>query len=199
MQELNHDRYTRQGREMEKFTIGKGANQAQVYKYREALNFAHKVGLIGFETEFIIPLCNPAVELYVAHAVAKFADGSSFSGLGDANPANVNANVARHMPRMAETRAKARALGDALNLDANFSDEFGGDDTDESETFTPKPAAAKRQPAASASRQAATSSQADFNAPPFNNGSNGYECEECGSDIKDSAKWSAAQKANFSL
>lgn len=41
-----------------------------------------------------------------------------FSGIGDASPANVGRNIAPHIIRQAETRAKARALRDAINAGA---------------------------------------------------------------------------------
>lgn len=40
----------------------------------------------------------------------------AFTGLGDANPRNVNARIAPHFVRMAETRALARALRAALDI-----------------------------------------------------------------------------------
>lgn len=42
----------------------------------------------------------------------------TFTGLGDANPRNVNARIAPHFVRMAETRALARALRTALDVGA---------------------------------------------------------------------------------
>ena len=57
------------------------------------------------------------------------AGGSSVdrmaSGIGDANPGNVNRMMAAHTIRMAETRAKARALRDLLNIGLVASEELG--------------------------------------------------------------------------
>lgn len=53
-----------------------------------------------------------------------------FGGLGDANPGNVNRRVAAHLIRMAETRAKARALRDAVNIGVVALEELGGEDED---------------------------------------------------------------------
>ena len=49
-------------------------------------------------------------------AEATTEDGRTFSGIGDANPANTSRAIAVHSIRMAETRAKARALRDLLNV-----------------------------------------------------------------------------------
>ena len=55
-------------------------------------------------------------DLALAHAVATFQDGRVFAESGDATPDNVNKKVRPHFARMALTRAKARALRDALNI-----------------------------------------------------------------------------------
>lgn len=47
---------------------------------------------------------------------AAHGPGGTFTGLGDASPTNVSARVARHLVRVAETRAKARALRDLTNV-----------------------------------------------------------------------------------
>jgi hypothetical protein len=51
-----------------------------------------------------------------------------FTGLGDANPGNVSRMMAPHLIRMAETRAKARALRDAINLAEALADDPGSED-----------------------------------------------------------------------
>ena len=49
----------------------------------------------------------------------------SCSGIGDASPANVNRMMANALIRMAETRAKARALRDLLNVGMVAFEELG--------------------------------------------------------------------------
>jgi len=56
-------------------------------------------------------------ELSLAQAVATFEDGRRFEEAGDATPANTTRKVALHFRRVALTRAKARALRDALGVD----------------------------------------------------------------------------------
>src|SRR5947209_6747030 len=58
----------------------------------------------------------------------------AFMGIGDANPSNVNRMILPHLLRMAETRAKARALRDAVNIGVTALEELGdlddaGDET----------------------------------------------------------------------
>lgn len=54
----------------------------------------------------------------------------TFTGHGDASDANVNPMVRLAVPRMAETRAKARALRDATNAGYVVFEELGPDGTD---------------------------------------------------------------------
>lgn len=50
------------------------------------------------------------------------------SGIGDAAPGNVTRLMAPHLIRMAETRAKARALRDVVNVGMVSLEELGGED-----------------------------------------------------------------------
>jgi hypothetical protein len=55
-------------------------------------------------------------ELSLAHAVATFADGRRYEESGDSSPQSAK-NIGLHWRRMSLTRAKARALRDALGLE----------------------------------------------------------------------------------
>ena len=55
----------------------------------------------------------------------------SASGIGDASPANVNRMMANALIRMAETRAKARALRDLCNIGIVSFEELGPQGADE--------------------------------------------------------------------
>jgi SWIM zinc finger len=92
-------------------------------KYAGLLHVAHERGLASLTETWTY---NDA-ELSLAHAVATFDDGRCFEGSGDATPANTNRKVAPHFRRVALTRAKARALRDALNIDLCSVEELGED------------------------------------------------------------------------
>lgn len=51
----------------------------------------------------------------------------TYTGIGDANVGNCNKQVGQHYIRMADTRAKGRALRDFLGIDMVMSEELGGD------------------------------------------------------------------------
>lgn len=51
----------------------------------------------------------------------------TYTGVGDANVGNCNKMVGAHFIRMADTRAKGRALRDFLGIDMVMSEELGGD------------------------------------------------------------------------
>jgi hypothetical protein len=76
------------------------------------LALAHAQGLTSLKAQFT----TVTADLALAHAVATFQDGRVFEESGDATPTNVNSRIKAHFPRTALTRAKARALRDALNI-----------------------------------------------------------------------------------
>ena len=64
----------------------------------------------------------------VVKATVEMEEGRTFSGIGDASPGNVGRGIVPHIIRMAETRAKARALRDAVNVGATALEELSDGD-----------------------------------------------------------------------
>ena len=93
------------------------------------LDEAHSLGLRGIDTDLIQVPDESNGNVAIVKAMAEMEDGRRFSGIGDASPENVGRNIAPHLIRMAETRAKARALRDAVNIGATALEELSdGDD-----------------------------------------------------------------------
>lgn len=87
--------------------------------YEGLLDAAHRQGLQEIRTTLVqVPGPQTDHTAIVLAEVTLLKDGErrTFTGIGDANPRNTSRNVALHLLRMAETRAKARALRDAINV-----------------------------------------------------------------------------------
>lgn len=107
------------------------AHGKSVPTYGALLELAHKCGLAGIKTMLVQAPAPTNGGLAIVHATAVFVvDGafSDYTGLGDASVANVGRGVAPHIVRVAETRAKARALRDALCITDAALEEMGGGD-----------------------------------------------------------------------
>jgi|3_EtaG_2_1085321.scaffolds.fasta_scaffold26176_3 hypothetical protein len=91
----------------------------QYITYEGLLDLAHHNGLKSITTELISyqGVGKEAVVRAVAVRRSEAEGGeSSYTGLGDASPQNVGKGIAMCTLRMAETRAKARALRDFNNV-----------------------------------------------------------------------------------
>ena len=133
--------------------------------YEGLLDVAHQLKLKSIETDLIQTPSSENQFTCIMKAVVTTEDGKSFEGYGDANPQNVNSMISRHLIRMAETRAKARALRDLTNIGMTSIEELGGEEIDAPVT--------KKQPVKKQS-----------NVQPVKDETNEtHKCNECGVEI----------------
>ena len=103
-------------------------NDRDVITYKQLLNLAHQRGLRSLKTALLqIPGAeNGWVAIARAEAVFVGEDGIErvYEEIGDAAPNNLSQMVANCSIRMASTRAKARALRDAVNVGAVAAEEL---------------------------------------------------------------------------
>src|ERR671928_565798 len=95
--------------------------------YAGLLEEAHNRGLRSIETDLVQVPSKDNGDVAIVKAVIRTEEGK-FAGIGDASPQNVNRAIAPHLIRMAETRAKARALRDAINVGVTAFEELGGEE-----------------------------------------------------------------------
>jgi hypothetical protein len=109
----------------EEYMIERGGRRFVLYA--GLLEEAHARGLRSIETELLqVPGAGNG-EVAIARAVVRTEEGK-FSGIGDASPGNVSSAIVPHIIRMAETRAKARALRDAINVGVTSLEELGDEE-----------------------------------------------------------------------
>lgn len=97
--------------------------------YGGLLQEAHALGLQSIDTCLVQSPGPDNGEVAICKATVTLGDGRSFSGIGDASDANTGSQIRVHKIRMSETRAKARALRDAINVNVVAFEEMGGEDS----------------------------------------------------------------------
>jgi hypothetical protein len=116
--------------------------------YAGLLDLSHQHGLKSIDTELIQAPSPTNGKSAICRATAIFEqDGVErrYTGIGDASPENVAPAMAACVIRMAETRAKARALRDAVNVDAAPFEELGEEESVSIRPVTVIPEAASAQ------------------------------------------------------
>ena len=101
------------------------------------LDEAHSRGLAAIDTDLVqvpddangqVAITKATVTIEKTEQSTGEVRQATFSGIGDASPQNVGKGIVPHLIRMSETRAKARALRDAVNVGATSLEELGGDE-----------------------------------------------------------------------
>ena len=93
--------------------------------YSGLLDLAHQKGLLKIEVDALQFPTKENGNFAICKATASSKFGEMFVDIGDANPTNCNAKVAKHLLRMASTRAKARALRDLDDIGMTCLEELG--------------------------------------------------------------------------
>lgn len=111
--------------------------------YAGLVDEAHERGLSEIRTELIQAPSAENGDVAIAKAAVTLASADevperTFEGIGDASPRNVSKNIAPHLIRMAETRAKARALRDAVNVEVTSLEELASQEDAEGESAAPE-------------------------------------------------------------
>lgn len=123
---------------------GNVIDEKEVATYAGLLSRAHEEGLDKIETSIIQLPSDANGFTCICLAVVHTTKGT-FTGIGDATPENVNRRIVPHLIRMAETRAKARALRDAVNIGVVALEELGGDEPEAPVANTLPPTSKVRQ------------------------------------------------------
>jgi hypothetical protein len=87
----------------------------EVVTYAGLLNRAHQEGLKSIATT-LVQAPSEANEMTAISMAEVVTEKGVFRDYGDANPTNVDPMILPHLIRMSVTRAKARALRDAINV-----------------------------------------------------------------------------------
>ena len=104
---------------------GQVIGSKEVVTYQGLLQKAHEEGLARLRTSLLQIPTDDNGRVAIAKAEVETSKGL-FEAIGDACPENVDDFLAPHLIRVAETRAKARALRDAVNVGVVSFEELDG-------------------------------------------------------------------------
>lgn len=147
---------------------GNVVDEIDAVSFKGLLSKAHEEGLRQTKTTLIQVPSEANRNTAIVHATVRTRRGS-FTGIGDANPQNVNRRIAPHVVRMAETRAIARALRVAVNIGEVSIEELGGDcaaDHVDGPSTNDQPRAPAREPAPDGPGDNASRNDERRNEPP---------------------------------
>jgi len=113
--------------------------------YSGLLDLAHQKGLLKLEVEAIQHPTKENGNIAVCKAIATSRLGEVYTDIGDANPNNTAPMIAKHLLRMASTRAKARVLRDFSNIGMTALEELGDFDDVIGKGTSGKGAVAKKE------------------------------------------------------
>ncbi len=103
--------------------------------YAGLLDEAHARGLHSIHTSLLQAPSDLNDHTAIVSATVVITDpqtnaNRTFTGIGDASPENVNPSMRNSLIRLAETRAKARALRDSINVGVTALEELADPDAD---------------------------------------------------------------------
>jgi hypothetical protein len=105
---------------------GRVTGTKEVALYKGLLAKAHTEGLSRIRTQLSQIPTDDNGRTAISKALVVTSKGT-FEAIGDASPENVPPHIRPHLIRMAETRAKARALRDAVNIGVVSLEELDGE------------------------------------------------------------------------
>lgn len=156
--------------------------QGQTFvRYAGLLDEAHEQGLKSITTTLLQIPNQDNRNTAICQAVVETSKGI-FTGIGDAAPDNVSRAMQNCLIRMAETRAKARALRDAINVGVAALEELDSDDNAPDNRPSQNQPASKPRPISSNGNGYTANNHNGNNAAPTNGYSNSQNNSEAATD-----------------
>lgn len=157
---------------------GQVVDRKEVVTAKGLLHLAHKERLSKIRTRVVQSPTKENGETAIV-VVLVVTQRGAFTGLGDANPRNVNARIAPHFVRMAETRALARALRAALDIGVlaveELEEEFSWSDSQPATSAGGQQDAPRERPTSAGPPSGNERPSSRASAPPNGGGYGGYD------------------------